>query len=375
MAMRFKPSPHLPRRTQAARTHRHPQAQEGLLWRVLYYNVSSLTRGPPASWSAPRAAVDDPDVLFGARESRKAHGLDDLTAEESRLAYTDKELYAAGQRIAKDVPHMLNVVNDALTSDRALPLEDTFALTVFLRNQMDALADVHAKMQNGNAASFKAEEEYLSAIVEKASKAVARNNTKLAVLRVARLGVMLDTARDTEAWLTQEVRTRRAAQGLPPEPSESDKAMIKRMAEQLKKANEENESLRKLFAQELVRYIGGMSAAAMFFYGRKQSLQAKVGRRLRGKPYVGLMFPTATSGEGRVYDYVVEASADGRKLATSKLPTESAPFPPGFIQIGEACLFCREELVADKDIDIFITPRNCYGVSGRPLKTVIRLGT
>ena len=116
-------------------------------------------------------------------------------------------------------------------------------------------------------------------------------------------------------------------------------------------------------------------AAAVFFPGRKQSLQGKIGKRLRGKPYVGLMFPTATAGEGRVYDYVVEASAGGKTLATSKLLTESAPFPPGFMQVGEACLFGREELAEGVDIDISITPRNCYGVSGRPLKTVVRLGT
>ena len=191
------------------------------------------------------APVDSPDALFGARASRKAHGLDDLTAEESRLAYTDKELYAAGQRVSKDVPHMMGVVSDALTSDRALSLEDTFALTVFLRDRLDALADVHAKMQSGNAASFAAEEEYLSAIVDKASRAVARNNTKLAGLRVARLGVALDTARDTEAWITEEVKSRRVARGLPAEPSEADAAMIKQHAERLAKLNAENEALRK----------------------------------------------------------------------------------------------------------------------------------
>lgn len=191
------------------------------------------------------APVDSPDALFGARASRKAHGLADLTAEESNLAYTDKELYAAGQRVSKDVPHMMGVVSDALTSDRALSLEDTFALTVFLRDRLDALADVHAKMQSGNAASFAAEEEYLSAIVDKASRAVARNNTKLAGLRVARLGVALDTARDTEAWITEEVKSRRVAQGLPAEPSEADAAMIKQHAERLAKLNAENEALRK----------------------------------------------------------------------------------------------------------------------------------
>ena len=85
------------------------------------------------------------------------------------------------------------------------------------------------------------------------------------------------------------------------------------------------------------------------------------------------MFPTASAGEGRVYDYLVEASAGGKTLATSKLLTESAPFPPDFMQVGEACLFGRDELVEGVDIDVSITPRNCYGVAGRPLKTVIRI--
>jgi hypothetical protein len=43
------------------------------------------------------------------------------------------------------------------------------------------------------------------------------------------------------------------------------------------------------------------------------------------------------------------------------------------MQVGEACLFGRDELVEGVDIDISITPRNCYGVAGRPLKTVIRI--
>ena len=114
-------------------------------------------------------------------------------------------------------------------------------------------------------------------------------------------------------------------------------------------------------------------AKTVFFPGRKLSLSAKLGKRLRGKPYVGIMFPTASAGEGRVYDYLVEASAGGKTLATSKLLTESAPFPPDFMQVGEACLFGRDELVEGVDIDISITPRNCYGVAGRPLKTVIRI--
>jgi hypothetical protein len=43
------------------------------------------------------------------------------------------------------------------------------------------------------------------------------------------------------------------------------------------------------------------------------------------------------------------------------------------MQVGEACLFGLDELVEGVDIDISITPRNCYGVVGRPLKTVIRI--
>ena len=216
------------------------------------------------------APVDSPDALFGARASRKAHGLSDLTAEESNLAYTDKELYAAGQRVSKDVPHMMGVVSDALTSDRALSLEDTFALTVFLRDRLDALADVHAKMQSGNAASFAAEEEYLSAIVDKASRAVARNNTKLAGLRVARLGVALDTARDTEAWITEEVKSRRVAQGLPAEPSEADAAMIKQHAERLAKLNAENEALRKEI-EELRRKAAERTGEAAIEQSRRRA--------------------------------------------------------------------------------------------------------
>ena len=89
----------------------------------------------------------------------------------------------------------------------------------------------------------------------------------------------------------------------------------------------------------------------------------------KGEPCVHVSFPRAKTVEGcRVFDYLVEATAEGmdapvvRKLIAAGFayPEEDADIP------GEA-LFSAAELPKVKSIRFVVTPRDCFGLAGRPL--------
>ncbi len=89
----------------------------------------------------------------------------------------------------------------------------------------------------------------------------------------------------------------------------------------------------------------------------------------KGEPCIYVSFPRAKTVEGcRVFDYLVEATAEGmdapvvRKLIAAGFayPEEDADIP------GEA-LFSAAELPKVKSIRFVVTPRDCFGLAGRPL--------
>ena len=89
----------------------------------------------------------------------------------------------------------------------------------------------------------------------------------------------------------------------------------------------------------------------------------------KGEPCVHVSFPRARTVEGcRVFDYLVEATAEGmdapvvRKLIAAGFayPEEDADIP------GEA-LFSAAELPKVKSIRFVVTPRDSFGLAGRPL--------
>ena len=89
----------------------------------------------------------------------------------------------------------------------------------------------------------------------------------------------------------------------------------------------------------------------------------------KGEPCVHVSFPRAKTVDGcRVFDYLVEATAEGmdapvvRKLIAAGFayPEEDADIP------GEA-LFSAAELPKVKSIRFVVTPRDCFGLAGRPL--------
>ena len=95
----------------------------------------------------------------------------------------------------------------------------------------------------------------------------------------------------------------------------------------------------------------------------------------RGEPCVHVAFPRArTVKGGRVYDYVVEARADGAKPVVRKLVAAGFVYPEEFADIHGECLFSARELPADKPIRLTVTPRDSFGLAGRPLVGEFRFG-
>jgi len=89
----------------------------------------------------------------------------------------------------------------------------------------------------------------------------------------------------------------------------------------------------------------------------------------RGESCVYVSFPRARTVNGcRVFDYIVEAKAEGvetpvvRRLIAAGFayPEEDADIP------GEA-LFSSAELPAGRRVRFSVTPRDCFGLAGRPL--------
>ena len=95
----------------------------------------------------------------------------------------------------------------------------------------------------------------------------------------------------------------------------------------------------------------------------------------RGEPCIYVAFPRAlTVRGGRVYDYIVEACADGAKPVVRKLVAAGFVYPEEFADIQGECLFSARELPADKPIRFTVTPRDSFAQAGRPLVGEFRFG-
>ena len=68
-----------------------------------------------------------------------------------------------------------------------------------------------------------------------------------------------------------------------------------------------------------------------------------------------------------MFDYVVEAAADGAKPVVRKIVAAGFGYPEEFADIPGECLFPAAELPTDKPIRFTVTPRDCFGLAGRPL--------
>ena len=89
----------------------------------------------------------------------------------------------------------------------------------------------------------------------------------------------------------------------------------------------------------------------------------------KGEPCVYVSFPRArTIGGSRVFDYTVEAKIDGIETpVVRRLIAAGFAYPEEFADIPGECLFSSAELPAGKPVRFTVTPRDCFGLAGRPI--------
>ena len=91
----------------------------------------------------------------------------------------------------------------------------------------------------------------------------------------------------------------------------------------------------------------------------------------KGEPCIYVTFPRAKTVKGsRVFDYLVEAAAVGEKPVTHKFVAAGFAYPEENADLFGECLFSTSEIPADKPIRIAVTPRDCFGLAGKPLLTM-----
>ncbi len=88
----------------------------------------------------------------------------------------------------------------------------------------------------------------------------------------------------------------------------------------------------------------------------------------KGEPCFYVTFPRAKTVKGsRVFDYTVEARPEGGEPVTRNLIAAGFAYPEADADIPGECLFSAAELPSDRPIRFTVTPRNCFGLVGRPL--------
>ena len=87
------------------------------------------------------------------------------------------------------------------------------------------------------------------------------------------------------------------------------------------------------------------------------------------KPCWRLGFPCAKAvcGGGRVFDYEIRMSVDGKEVLSRELLAAAFHFPDAKSDEPEMLLLLPGDLPAGKVATCSVTPRNCYGVAGKPL--------
>ena len=92
------------------------------------------------------------------------------------------------------------------------------------------------------------------------------------------------------------------------------------------------------------------------------------GVAFKGKPCIHVSFPRAKTVRGsRVFDYIVEACAEGGTPVKRKLIAAGFAYPEADADLPGECLFTPEEIPAGQTFRIAVTPRDCFGRTGRPL--------
>ena len=98
----------------------------------------------------------------------------------------------------------------------------------------------------------------------------------------------------------------------------------------------------------------------------------------KGEPCIYVTFPRAKTVKGsRVFDYTVVAEgADAQERVppiTRKLIAAGFAYPEECADIPGECLFSAKELPVGKPVRFTVTPRDCFGLAGKPLVKNIQL--
>ena len=92
--------------------------------------------------------------------------------------------------------------------------------------------------------------------------------------------------------------------------------------------------------------------------------------RYAGKPCVAVTFPAAQTPTGVVREYeVVAARQDGRELVRTTLMPNAFGLPKSRMNVPGVCLFKPDELNCDQQVVFSVTPKECFGKAGRPLRS------
>ncbi len=89
----------------------------------------------------------------------------------------------------------------------------------------------------------------------------------------------------------------------------------------------------------------------------------------KGEPCVHVAFPRAKTVDGcRVFDYVVKVHADDMAApAVHEIIAAGFAYPEDCADLPGECLLPVEQLPTGKTVRISVTPRDCFGLAGRPI--------
>lgn len=95
----------------------------------------------------------------------------------------------------------------------------------------------------------------------------------------------------------------------------------------------------------------------------------------KGEPCLYVTFPRAQTVKGsRVFDYTVEAVADGMPSpVVRRIVAAGFAYPEECADIPGECLFSAVELHPGRPIRFTVTPRDCFGLAGKPLVNICRV--
>lgn len=90
-------------------------------------------------------------------------------------------------------------------------------------------------------------------------------------------------------------------------------------------------------------------------------------------PCYSVRFPPATAAAGRVFDYEVAISSNGRKVRSERIVANGFFVPRKRLSEDEFYLVRAADLPSGAELEFSVTPMECFGKTGKPLKGVLEV--